>query len=172
MEFRGFLPLLWSQSVSLFVDNTTALSYLMNQGGNHSSTLNSVAQAILRFCEANQIRLVPQFVPGHLNVLADSLSRRSQVPGSKWTLCHQAFRGLLRLWLATIDLFATSFSARLPVYFSPVVDPQSAGLDAMMHPWDGLEAYAFPPFSLLHRVLSKVHQSMGLELTLVAPFWP
>ena len=63
-------------------------------------------------------------------------------------------------------------TARLPVYFSPVVDPQSAGTDAVMQPWDGLQAYAFPPFGLLHRVLSKVRQSRGLELTLVAPFWP
>ena len=169
---RGFLPVLRSQSVSLFVDNTAALSYLRNQGGTHSSTLNSVAQAILRFCEDNQIRLVPQFVSGHLNVLADSLSRRSQVLGSEWTLCHQAFRELLRLWPATLDLFAISFLARLPVYFSPVADPQSAGTDAMMQPWDGLQAYTFPPFGLLHRVLSKVWQSRGLELTLVAPFWP
>ena len=29
---------------------------------------------------------MPQFVPGHLNVLADSLSRRSQVLDSEWTL--------------------------------------------------------------------------------------
>ena len=86
--------------------------------------------------------------------------------------CHQGFQELLRLWLATINLFATSFSARLPVYFSPVADPQSAGTDAMMQPWDGLQAYAFPPFSLLHRVLSKVRQSRGLECALVAPFWP
>ena len=134
---QGFLPILRHQSVSLFMDNTTALSYLRNQGGTHSSTLNSVAQAILRLCEDSQICLVPQFVSGHLNVLADSLSRRSQVLGSEWTLCHEAFRELLHLWPATIDLFATSFSARLPVYFSLVADPQSVGTDTMMQPWDG-----------------------------------
>ena len=43
----------------------------------------------------------------------------------------------------TIDLFATSLNARLPVYFAPVADPQSAGTDAMMQSWDGLQAYAF-----------------------------
>ena len=41
-----------------------------------------------------------------------------------------------------------------------------------MQSWDGLQAYAFPPFGLLHRVQSKVWQPRGLELTLVAPFWP
>ena len=166
-SFRFFVT-----SRSLFVDNMTALSYLKNQGGTHSSTLNSVAQAVLRLCEANQVRLVPQFVPGHLHVLTDSLSRCSQVLGSEWTLCHQVIRELLRLWPATVYLFATSLSARLPVYFSPVADPQLMGMDVMVQRWDGLQAYAFPRFGLLHRVLSKVRQSRGLELTLMAPFWP
>ena len=93
---------------------------------------------------------MPQFIPGHLNVLSDTLSRRSQVLGSEWTLCFPAFWDLL-LWPATIDLFATSLNHHLPVYFSPMEDPQSAGTDAMMPPWDGLQAYAFPPFGLLHR---------------------
>ena len=68
--------------------------------------------------------------------------------------------------------FATSKNARLPVYVSPIADPQSAGTDAMMQSWDGLQTYAFPPFGLLHRVMSRVRQSRDLELTLVALFWP
>ena len=168
---QGFLPLLRHRSVSLFADNTTILAYLRNQGGTHSSLLSSVAQAILHLCEVHQVRLVPQFIPGRLNVMADSLSRRSQVLGSEWTLCLPAFRDLL-LWPATIDLFAMSLNHRLPVYFSPMDGPQSAGTDAMMQPWDGLQAYAFPPLGLLQRVIAKVRQSRGLELTLVASFWP
>ena len=39
-------------------------------------------------------------------------------------------------------------------------------------PWDGLQTYASPPFSLISRVLVNVRQSRGLQLTLVAPFWP
>ena len=88
-------------------------------------------------------------------MLADSLSRRSQVLGSEWTLCPQAFAELLRRWPATIDLFATSMTHRLPMYFSPMYDPMSVGSDAMLQSWDGLQAYAFLPFSLLRRVLAK-----------------
>ena len=55
---QGFLPVLRCQSVSLFVDNTTTLPYLKNQGGTHS-TLNSVAQAILRLCEDHPIHMIP-----------------------------------------------------------------------------------------------------------------
>ena len=76
------------------------------------------------------------------------------------------------MWPVTIDLFSTSLNNRLQVYFSPVVDPQAAEVDAMLQPWDHLQAYAFPPFGLIPRLLAKVRLSRGLELTLVAPFWP
>ena len=169
---QGFLPHLRDRSVAVHSDNSTALAYLRKQGGTRSSSLNAVAQELLRLCESQSVRLLPQFIPGHLNVLADLLSRCSQVLGSEWTLCPQAVSELLHEWPANIDLFATSLNHRLPVYFSPMYDPRSAGTDAVLQSWDGLQAYAFPPFSLLPRVLSKVRASRGLELTLVAPFWP
>ena len=167
-----FLPLLRRQSAALFTDNSTALSYLRKEGGTRSATLNAVAQAILRLCEVHSIRLLPQFIPGKLDVLADSLSRSSQVLGSEWTLCRELCQELFRLWAVTVDLFATSLNNRLQVYFSPVVDPQAAGTDAMVQPWDHLQAYAFPTFGLIPCLLAKVRLSRSLEMTLVAPFWP
>ena len=169
---RGYLPSLRGRVVTVFSDNTTALAYLKKQGGTRSATLNTVAQPVLHLCEAAQIQLLPQFILGQLNVLANSLSCKGQVIGSEWTLCSEAFHQLLRQWPATIDLFATSLNTRLSVYFSRMVDPQSAGTDAMLQSWDGFQAHAFSPFGLLSRVLTKVRQSRGLELTLVAPFWP
>ena len=169
---QRFLPLLRDRSVSLFTDNTTALSYLQNRG------YPFVNVEFHGSCSTQPLRgpphssASPVHSGGRLNVLADSLSHRLQVLGSEWTLCFPAFRELLHWWPSTIDLFATALNHRLPVYFSPMVDPQSAGTDATMQSWDGLQAYAFPPFGLLHRVLAKVRQPRGLELTLVAPFWP
>ena len=174
LAIRDFLHLLKGKTVSLFTDNTSALSYLCKEGGTRSSTLNSVAQAILRLCEDSSVHLLPQFVPGRLNVLADSLSRRGrgQVLGSEWTLHQGVCRDLFRLWPVTVDLFATSINHRLQVYFPPMADPQAAAVDALIQPWDHLQAYAFPPFSLIQRVLTKVRGSLNLEMTLVAPFWP
>ena len=168
---RGFLPSLRGRVVAVFSDNTTALTYLKKQGGTRSSMLSAVAQTVL--CEVSNIHLLPQFILGKLNVLVDSLSCWSQVIGSECTLCSEAFSQLLHQWLNTVDLFAKALNHDLPVYFSPVVDPQLAGTDAMMlQSWDGLQAYAFPPFGLISRVLAEVQQPQGLELTLVAPFWP
>ena len=151
----GFLPLLRRQSVALFTDNTSALSYLRKEGGTRSSTLNTVAQAILHLREDHSVRFLPQFIPRQLNVMADSLSQSSQVLGSEWTLCQEVCQELFRI-------FATSLNHQLQVYFSPVVDPQAAGTDAMLQPWDHLQAYAFPPFGLL---LAMVRLSRGLEMT-------
>ena len=168
---RGFLHL-WDQLISLFTDNATALAYLHKEGGMLSSSHNAVAQANLRLCEANTVRLLPQFVPGRLNFLADSLSRGSQVLGSEWTLCQEVCQELFCRWPVNIDLFATSLNSRLQVYFSSMVEQQSAGTDAMLQTWDSLQAYTFPPFGFIQRVLTKVRQSRNLEMTLVTPFWP
>ena len=46
-----FAPHLVGSSVAVFADNSTAISYLRNQGGTHSSFLNSIAQRILRWAE-------------------------------------------------------------------------------------------------------------------------
>ena len=167
-----FKDRLQSLRVGLFCDNTTAVSYLKKAGGTRSPTLNSMAQMILRECESLSIVLMPQFVAGSLNVLADALSREHQVLGSEWTLCHQVFTEIQRTWSVSVDLFATSLNNQLPVYFSPVLDPMSAGTDAMLQNWDGLEAYAFPPFAMIPQVLAKLRQSKNTTLTLIAPFWP
>ena len=47
----------------------------------------------------------------------------------------------------------------------------SAGTDAFLQSWDGLQAYAFPPVAIIPRVLAKLRASTGMELSLVAPHW-
>ena len=88
---RAFLPLLKGHSVTVFCDNTTAISYLRHQGGTLSPTLNAVAQRLLRWAEAQEILLFPEFVLGKHNVVADALSRPDQVLGSEWTLYQEVF---------------------------------------------------------------------------------
>ena len=109
---------------------------------------------------------------GSSNVTADALSRPNQVIGSEWTLHQEVVDQLVHKWPAMIDLFATSLTARLPVYFSPASDPRAAGTDALLQPWDDLQAYAFPPIAIIRRVLLKLRSSKNCELTLIAPFWP
>ena len=76
------------------------------------------------------------------------------------------------MWPVTVHLFATSLNYRLPVYFLPQNNPIAAGTDAFLQVWDGLQAYAFPPFGLIRQVLNKLRMCKGTFLTFIAPFWP
>ena len=172
LGLQAFEHLIVGMSVALFCDNTTTVAYLRRSGGTFSSTLNSTAREVLLWAENRHIRLLPQFIMGSSNVTADALSRPNQVIGSEWTLHQEVVDQLVHRWPAVIDLFATALTARLPVYFSPASDPRAAGTDALLQPWDDLQAYAFPPIAIIRRVLLKLRSSKNCELTLIAPFWP
>ena len=171
LGLRQFQSSLQGRTVAVFCDNTTAVAYLRKEGGMRSPLFNSLAQEILRWTESLSIRLAPQFLPGSNNVLADALSLPHQLPHSEWSLNMTVFRSLRRMWPIQIDLFATSDNRRCSIYFSPFHDPMSAGTDAFLQSWDGLQAYAFPPVAIIPCVLAKLWVSTGTELTLVAPHW-
>ena len=157
--------------MAVFCD-VTAVAYLRKEGGTRSPALNTIAQGILRWAKSLRIRLALQFIPGIRNVLSDSLSRPHQLPGSEWSLNMDVFRSLSRQWPVMIDLFATSANHRCSFYFSPFRDPLSSGTDALLQSWDGLLAYAFPPWSILPQVLAKLRVSHRTLLNLIAPYWP
>ena len=140
LGLQAFEHLIVGMSVALFCDNTTTVAYLRRSGGTFSSALNSTAREVLLWAESRRIRLLPQFIMGSSNVTADALSRPNQVIGSEWTLHQEVVDQLVHRWPAMIDLFATSLTARLPVYFSPASDPRAAGTYALLQPWDDLQA--------------------------------
>ena len=113
--------------------------------GARSRPLSLMAEDLLLWCQANNI-LFARHIAGKLNIVANLLSRPHMVLNTEWTLSHKVLR---RVWATffkpMVDLFATRFSKRLPLYVSPVPDPQAWEIDALSIPWVGLEAYAFPP---------------------------
>ena len=126
----------------------------------------------LQWVESMKITLLPQFIQGSLYTRADLPNRPSLVIGSEWTLHQEVVQDLLHQWPAIIDLFGTSLTARLPVFFAPAWEPKAAGVDAFLQPWDNLQAYAFPPIAIRKRVLLRLRASHNCNLTLIAPFWP
>ena len=159
--------------VTVMCDNSTAMAYVNKQGGTVSQALCLLASRLLRWTESLDIHLDARYLPGQANVLADLLSRRGQVVVTEWSLHPQVARSLLRVWgNPSIDLFATSLNAKLPLYCSLVPDPQAVFEDAFRHPWDDLDLYAFPPFPLVGWMIARVRESSRLTMTLVAPLWP
>ena len=135
---------------------------LPSQGGWHQvSSPQSLGSGDLGWTESLSIRLAPQFLPGSDNVLADALSRPHQLPHTEWSLNMTVFLSLRRLWPVQIVLFATSANHRCSIYFSPFRDPRSAGTDAFLQSWDGLQASAFPPVAVIPRVLTKLRPPRG-----------
>ena len=131
-----------------------------------------MAQDLLRCAERHSISLLPQFIMGHNNVLADSLSRPNQILCSEWTLKLSVFQQLRRRWPVSIDLFTTSLNHCCLPYFSPCHDPNALGTNALLQLWNGWQAYAFPPYELIPAILNKLRSSSGVLLTIIAPYWP
>ena len=160
------------QSIRIMTDSVSAAAYIRRQGGTRSLSLFQEARLLLLWCHDHNIQLTPHFLPGHLNVLADLQSRPHQILATEWTLQQSVFNRLLtRFPEMSIDLFATRLNHRLPQFVSRFPDPQAVDSDALTMIWDGLQAYAFPPFAVLAEVLHKVATS-HMTCVLVAPWWP
>ena len=61
---------------------------------------------------------------------------------------------------------------RCSLYFSPYHNHNDMGTDALLRNWNGWQAYAFPPWSLIPAGLKKLRSSAGVLLTIVALYWP
>ena len=170
------LPVLVAQTsyrrVRLRTDNTTVACYVNKQGGARSPVLSRLAENLLLWCQNNNICLSALHVAGASNIIADQLSRPHLILQSEWTLVPQVLEPVWRIWFRPmVDLFATMFNHRLPVYVSPVPDPNAWRIDAFSCLWSGLLIYAFPPWSVLGRVLRKARVEKA-RLILIAPLWP
>ena len=172
LALRHFLPRLTGHHVIVMSDNTTVIGQIKNQGGTQSRDLFNLIQEIYQLADQNQLVLSARHIPGHLNVIADRLSRSHQILPGEWTLCPQVLRQLWRLWGSPhVDMFATTDNARLPTFVSPLPEPGAWETDALSFSWTGLWAYAYPPTPLIPRVLEKV-RSEECEIILIAPAWP
>ena len=71
-----------------------------------------------------------------------------------------------------IDLFATRFNNKVPLFVSPVSDPLATAVDAHSLTWEDLDAYAFPPADILGKVVEKLQDSPCKRIILIALGWP
>ena len=172
LGLQSFQKIVTGHRVTVMCNNSTVVAYVSKQGGTHSRSMCELTSRLLKWTEDIDVHLEARYLPGQNNVLADLLSRRDQAIATEWTLHRQVAKALLSSWGSpSIDLFASRLNAQLPVYCSLVPDDQAALEDAFRHPWDNLDVYAFPPFALLGKVLSRVRQSRNCSMTLVAPLW-
>ena len=78
LALKSFSQIIPNCHILLSTDNMTVAAYLNKEGwgGAWSWTLSFMATNLLEWCMKRQVSLTAKFVPGKLNVLADSLSRK------------------------------------------------------------------------------------------------
>ena len=171
-SLQAFEQFLKGKTVRLFTDNTTVACYVNKEGGARSTHLGLRTEDMLFWCQSRGISLSARHIPGKLNIVADALSRSQSVLHTEWTLHEATLQQVWNVWFRPmVDLFATQFNRRLPLYISPVPDPGAWAVDAMAISWGNLLGYAFPPLPILGRVIRKAREESA-TLILVAPNWP
>ena len=155
------------------MNNSTVVSYINKQGGNHSPTLLRLTVKLLLWLEAQNIIVRARHIPGPLNVIADHLSRPNRPISTDWSLHPEIVKGIFRLWgTPEVDMFATVSDSHLPRFMSPVPEPRALAVDALSQDWQGRSMYMFPPFPLLNKVIQKLRSTQVAEVILAAPWWP
>ena len=171
---QGFLPVLDGRSVSLFAHNTTALSIFRSKGGGGDSLHDS------EHCS-----------PVDPSPLQTPPDQTGSAYYSRQAQCVSGFSESLlpgpRLGVDLVSSGLPGASTSMACDNRPLRDLDECLASGVLCS-DGRSSVSrherhdavvgwhagacLPPFGLLHHVLSKVQQSRGLELTLVAPFWP
>lgn len=157
--------------VRIMIDNTTAVAYINNMGGSHSFLCNKISREIWDWCIKHKIWLSAAHLPGINNVAADKASRVFY-DNTEWMLNKVIFGKITgKLFKPKLDLFASRINNQLDKYVSWKPDPGAFAVDAFTLDWSTDTFYAFPPFSLLGRVVQKIEQDQA-EGIVIIPNWP
>ena len=127
--------------------------------------LNQITRELLVWCANLEIWVSAAHIPGKENVSADKESRKTR-SDTEWKLNPELFDCIVTLWgTVSVDLFTSRLNYQLKPFVSWRPDPEAVAID-----WREQYFYAFPPFSLINRVLQKVEQDQSQGIIIV-PMW-
>ena len=172
LAIKTFMKNRTDTTILILIDNTTAVAYINNLGGTVSPRATEIAKELWMWCLERNITVKAQYLPGVENVRAD-MESRIMPDRSDWMLNRQIFQRIQnRMGPVGIDLFASRLTFQLPRYFSWRPDPMALATDALLQEWEGLKAYANPPWNLVGRTLGKAQREKVELILLIAPVWP
>ena len=157
--------------ILLRIDNISAVTYINQKGGTHSTQLSNLALEIWEWCLQHQLTIQAEHLPGSLNWVADSESRMMK-DRCDWMINPKVFQQICQsLGPLQIDLFASRLTKQLPRYYSWRPDPEAEATDAFTQNWAQARGFANPPWCLISRCLNQIKQQQARVL-LVTPLWP
>ncbi|KMQ87633.1 reverse transcriptase and recombinase [Lasius niger] len=150
--------------ILLRIDNITAVSYINRMGGMKYPKLNAITRKIWQWCEERKLWLFASYIASKENVEADWASRIVNID-TEWELAPWAFQNIISRWsYPKIDLFASRINKKYTRFCSWHHDPEAFCVDVFTLEWTNYKFYAFPPFSLILRVLRKIQQDQAQAL--------
>lgn len=154
----------------LRMDNTTGISFINRMGGTRQNLLNEITRTIWKWCEHRRIIIFASYINTKDNYVADTESRALSIE-TEYQLANNYFEIIVeKFGKPTIDLFASKVNSKCSRYISWHKDPDSIAVDAFTVSWREEFFYAFPPFSIISKVLNKVRHDKARGI-LVVPLW-
>ena len=166
---KSFCKTKTSIHVQILSDNSCTVAHIRNMGGK-TDKLNALAKETWLWCKDRAIWLSAAHIPGILNE-ADFCSRNFINERVEWKLNEDIFTEIVSIFgMPEVDMFASRLNKQIECFVSWKPDPEAVAVDAFSVSWRGKYIYAFPPFSLMGRLLQKARQDQA-DVLLVAPFW-
>ena len=171
-SLKAFCKTEYNTHVQLLVDNVTAVSYVREMGGAHSSVCNKIPCQIWEWAIQHNIWLSIAHVPGFSSIDADRESRHFHKE-TEWQLKSAVFQHVVTHFDYTVevDLVASRTNCQIARVMSWPSDPNPVAVDALAVDWTSLNFWCFPQFSIILRVLHKIQLDKATGL-LVVPRWP
>ena len=162
----------YNSHIRIKTDSKTCMYYINARGGIRSIECNKIAIQIWEWALDRNNFLSAEHIPGKENVEADYLSR-NQYDLGEWSLSTMTYHKIINHFniIPSIDLFASRHNFKCTRYVAWQPDPYCLFVDTFAHLLEKDETfYAFPPFNLLIKFMSKVatEQLTGL---VVVPCW-
>ncbi len=172
LSLKSFSKEVFNSSILLRIDNTTAVAYINRMGSIQFPHLTAITRDIWQYCENKNIWIFASYISSGENSIADYQSRiLDKNNNTEWSLSQQAFDKIASsFFMPCVDLFAAYSNAKCTSYVSWKADPSSWKVDAFTLCWTDLVFYAFPPFNLVGKVISKIIADKANGI-LVCPFW-
>ena len=153
------------------IDNMTALD-INHMGTSKSAIRNQLTKSVRLWCLTRNIWLTTVHIPGVENVKADRQSRLSNT-SAEWSPNKNIFQDAIKKLgvILDIELFASRINCQIKPYVSFHPDPGAIAVNAFHMSWKQFQAYIFPTFCLIPRILQKV-QAEQCTVVMDVPRWP
>ena len=123
-----------------------------------SQTCNNIACRIWDFCTKNQLLVSAAHISGTINIVADKQSRVLE-DATEWKTNPALFHKIVKKFeKPDTDLFATRINKQLDRYVSWHPQPVAMATSAFFLTWNNNYFCMFSSFSLVGRVLAKIHR--------------